>query len=128
MWKYLFLLLKFNKYPHAHRNLVYLYTLCLFVHVENWSIYKHYVNLLHSYILLTKHYTIFLSIFICSNTSSLHVILEDIYINVDLNYTRVTGDVITRDKTEYYIQALAEGVDRKRKNDWRLITIFSTGK
>ena len=42
--------------------------------------------------------------------------------------TRVTDDVITHNKTEYSSQALAEVVDGKHKNDWILITRYRTGK
>ena len=39
----------------------------------------------------------------------------------NVNINRVTDEVITRDKTEYSSQALAEVVDGKHKNDWILI-------
>ena len=42
--------------------------------------------------------------------------------------TRVTDDVITHNKTEYSSQALAEVMDGKHKNDWILITRSRTGK
>ena len=42
--------------------------------------------------------------------------------------TRVTDDVITHNKTEYSSHTLAEVVDGKHKNDWILITRSRTGK
>ena len=42
--------------------------------------------------------------------------------------TRVTDDVITHNKTEYSSHALAEVVDGKHKNDWILIIRSSTDK
>ena len=42
--------------------------------------------------------------------------------------TRVTDDVITHNKTEYSSHTLAEVVDGKHKNDWILITRSMTGK
>ena len=42
--------------------------------------------------------------------------------------TRVTDDVITHNKTEYSSHTLAEVVDGKHKNDWILIMISRTGK
>ena len=46
----------------------------------------------------------------------------------NVNNTRFTDDVITRDKTEYSSHALAEVVDGKHKNDWIFITMSRTGK
>ena len=42
--------------------------------------------------------------------------------------TRVTDDVITHNKTEYSSHTLAEVMDGKHKNDWILITRYRTGK
>ena len=42
--------------------------------------------------------------------------------------TRVTDDVITHNKTEYSSHTLAEVMDGKHKNDWILITRSRTGK
>ena len=42
--------------------------------------------------------------------------------------TRVTDDVISRDKTEYSSHALAEVMDGKHKNYWILVTRSRIGK
>ena len=42
--------------------------------------------------------------------------------------TRVADDVITRDKTEHSIHALADIVDMKNSNEWIFIMISRTGK
>ena len=42
--------------------------------------------------------------------------------------TRVTDDVITHDKTEYFSHALAEVMDEKNRNEWVFITRYRTGK
>ena len=44
------------------------------------------------------------------------------------NNTRVRDDVITRENTEYYIYALAEVVNVKKKNYWSLVTRYRIGK
>ena len=41
----------------------------------------------------------------------------------NVNNTRVTDDLINRDKTEYTSHSLAEVVDGKYENDWILVTI-----
>ena len=47
---------------------------------------------------------------------------------VPVNDNRVTDDVMSRDKTEYYSQALMEVVDGKHENDWILVTISIIGR
>ena len=42
----------------------------------------------------------------------------------NVNNTRATDDIISRDKTEYFSHTLAEVVDEKDKNYWILVTIF----
>ena len=49
-------------------------------------------------------------------------------VSEDVKITRVTDDVMERDKTEYSSHSLDEVVDGLNGNDWILFTISSIGK
>ena len=46
----------------------------------------------------------------------------------NVNISRVTNEVMERDKTEYSSHALAEVVDGENRNDWILVTRSRVGK
>ena len=53
---------------------------------------------------------------------------EEIGSKSDAKNTRITDDIITHNKTEYYSRTLVEVVDGRHNNDWILIMRYRTGK